>query len=83
MKIKAKLHASQLYIPKRFLQKLSLGRESEVFIELDEKAKVLLVIPENQGTVPKDWVLHATKNAPPTIPGVNNEDESEYGYDDL
>ncbi|MHA1680780.1 MAG: AbrB/MazE/SpoVT family DNA-binding domain-containing protein [Promethearchaeota archaeon] len=83
MKIKAKLHASQLYIPKDFLQKLSLGKESEVFIELDKNGQFLRIIPENQGTIPKEWILEATENVPATIPGDSEEDEREYGYDDV
>ncbi|MFX0101259.1 MAG: AbrB/MazE/SpoVT family DNA-binding domain-containing protein [Candidatus Hodarchaeota archaeon] len=83
MRIKVKLHASQLYIPKDFLQKLSLGKESEVYLELDEKGQFLLIKPENQGKVPKEWILNATENVPATIPGDSEEDEREYGYDDI
>ena len=83
MKIKAKLHASQLYIPKDFLKKLSLGRESEVLLELDEKNRFLLIKPDNKGTIPKDWILNATENVPATIPGDSKEDDGEYQYDDI
>jgi antitoxin component of MazEF toxin-antitoxin module len=84
MKIKTRLHASQLYLPKDFLEKLSLNKESEITLELDEENKRILIHTPNSDKIdnPTEWVLNAMANLP-VGKGNLNEDMHEYNYDDI
>ena len=84
MKIKTRLHASQLYLPKDFLEKLALDKESEVILELDEENKCLLIQSEQNAVEenPAKWILNAMANLPSGV-GSFNEDQKEYDFDDI
>jgi len=83
MLIKSKLHASQLYIPKDFLAKLSIDKESDVYLEFDEKTNAIIVTAKKSDVDPKEWILKFTKNPPKTLGGDASEDLKEYDYDDI
>jgi antitoxin component of MazEF toxin-antitoxin module len=83
MLIRSKLHASQLYIPKDVLEKLAIGKESEITMEFDEDRKVLVIYSSAEKTVPVSWFLDILDNPPETIGGNPEEDSKEYDYNDI
>jgi hypothetical protein len=83
MLVKAKLHASQLYIPKDILLRLSIGKDSEVYMEFDEERKTLVISAKANDSVPISWFLDILANPPETIGGDPDEDLKEYDYDDI
>ncbi|HME53586.1 MAG TPA: AbrB/MazE/SpoVT family DNA-binding domain-containing protein [Candidatus Lokiarchaeia archaeon] len=83
MLVKSKLHASQLYIPKEMLARLSIGKDSEVYMEFDENRKTLVISAKADEPVPVSWFLDILANPPETIGGDPDEDLKEYDYDDI
>ena len=83
MLVNAKLHASQLYIPKDILSRLSIGKDSDVYMEFDEKRKTLVISAKANEPVPISWFLDILANPPETIGGDPDEDLKEYDYDDI
>ena len=84
MKIKTRLHASQLYVPKDFLDKLDLDKESEILIELDEENKRILIHTQNPQSKksPTQWILNAMENLPEGK-GSLDDDLQEYNFEDI
>lgn len=84
MKIKTRLHASQLYLPKDFLDRLSLDKESEVILELDEDNQRIIVQtqPAPGHKNPTEWILNAMEHLP-TGEGDTSEDFHEYDFEDI
>ncbi|MHA1377644.1 MAG: AbrB/MazE/SpoVT family DNA-binding domain-containing protein [Candidatus Helarchaeota archaeon] len=83
MKIKTKLHSSQVYIPKKILELLSIGPNSEVYMELDEENQVLIITLHENEKVSKAQVLDMIENPPLPSKGKYQEDQVEYNYEDI
>ncbi|MEX2728995.1 MAG: AbrB/MazE/SpoVT family DNA-binding domain-containing protein [Candidatus Sigynarchaeum springense] len=81
--IKSKLHASQVYIPKNFLEKLAIDKNAEIFLEFDEKSNAIIITAKKPESDPLKWILEATKNPPKTLGGNELEDLKEYDFDDV
>ena len=83
MKIKTKLHSSQLYIPKKFLELLSIGVNSEVYMELDEQNQLIIIKIHENEKISKNQVLDMIESPPLPDKGDYLEDQVEYNYEDI
>jgi len=80
---RAKLHAGQLDIPKKFKEALNLLDHSEVILELDTANKEIVIRVVKDHAEKKAAIMAKMHSLPDPLGGNPREDEKEYEFEDI